>query len=372
MKRLILLGGGHAHVYVLDALAAAPLPDVEVLLVTPAQRQVYSGMLPGWIAGHYPLEACVLPLPELAEKANVRFVQTAAIGLDAGARKLQCADGSELGFDWLSIDIGSRSAVEGIEGAVEHALAVRPIEAFIDGVNDLLEKCRQARKLPVAVIGGGVAAVELAFAIQYRLISEGHDPAPLKVLGNGGLPLDGLSDRLQYKCLEMLSERGIEWHAGSNVARLTGEHAILSDGTRIPAGHALLVTGASAARWPAHSGLATDTRGFIQVRRTLQSRSHDTIFAAGDIAAYADPRPKSGVFAVRAGPPLAENLRRIVSGQSLREWQPQRRALYLVSTGEKFALAAWGPFGWWGEWVWTWKDHIDRKFMRRFGNRHVG
>lgn len=372
MKRLILLGGGHAHVHVLAALERAALPQVEVLLISPAARQIYSGMLPGWIAGHYPIEACALDLPELAARAGVRFVQTAALSLDADARRLRCADGTVLDFDWLSIDTGSRTAVEAIEGANEHALAVRPIEAFIGGVSDLLQRCREARDMPVAVIGGGLAAVELAFAIQYRLASEGHAPAPLKVLGDGGLPLEGASPRLQRKCLEMLSARGITWHAGSHVARLTGSHAVLPDGTRIAAGRALLVSGASASRWPAQSGLAVDSGGFIEVGPTLQSRSHDYVFAAGDIASYAEARPKSGVFAVRAGPPLAANLRRAVTGRPLKAWHPQRRALYLVSTGDRFALAAWGPFGWWGEWVWRWKDRIDRGFMRRFGNRHVG
>ena len=138
------------------------------------------------------------------------------------------------------------------------------------------------------------------------------------------------------------------------------------------AGHALLVTGAGAPAWLAGSGLALDRDGFVRVAQNLQSVSHPTVFAAGDVAAYAHPRPKSGVFAVRAGPPLADNLRRAANGEALSEWQPQKRALYLVATGGRHALGAWGPFGWWGGWVWHWKDRIDRAFMRRFGNAHVG
>lgn len=372
MKRLILLGGGHAHVHVLDALARQSLDGVEVVLVSPFERQIYSGMLPGWIAGHYPLEACALSLAGLAEAAGVTLVRTQAVALDAAARQIVCADDSRLDYDWLSLDIGSRSAVEAIEGAAEHALAVRPIETFIGGLAALLQACRGAQDMPVAVIGGGVAAVELAFAIQYRLATEGHHRTVLKVIGNGGLPLDGLATNLQWKCLQLLSERRIVWHAGSHVARLTGTHAVLTDGTRIAAGHALIATGASAPAWLAGSGLAVDERGFVRVRRTLQSESHPEVFAAGDIAAYSDARPKSGVFAVRAGPPLAANLRRATAGQTLAEWRPQRRALYLISTGDRHALGAWGPFGWWGDWVWRWKDRIDRGFMRRFGNPHVG
>ncbi|MCB1906617.1 MAG: FAD-dependent oxidoreductase [Rhodocyclaceae bacterium] len=371
MKRLILLGGGHAHVHVLEALAGRALPGCEVVLVSPHARQIYSGMLPGWIAGHYPIEACALDLARLAADAGVRFVQAAGEGLDAAGRALACNDGTQLDYDLLSIDTGSRTCFEAIAGAAEHALPVRPIECFVGAIEALLSRCREARDNPVTIIGGGVAAVELAFAIHHRLAGEGVSPV-LSVIGDAGLPLDGLARRLQWKCLQMLSERGIQWHAGSRVAALDGTHAVLSDGTRIPAGYALLVTGASAPLWPAGSGLALDPEGFVRVAPTLQSVSHPGVFAAGDVAAYADQRPKSGVFAVRAGPVLADNLRRAVQGEPLAEWRPQRRALYLVATGGRYALGAWGPLGWWGGWVWRWKDHIDRSFMRRFGNSHVG
>ncbi|MCB1888376.1 MAG: FAD-dependent oxidoreductase [Rhodocyclaceae bacterium] len=372
MKRLILLGGGHAHVHVLEALGREPIPDCEVVLVSPFERQIYSGMLPGWIAGHYTIEACALSLPQLASRAGVRFVHAAGESLDADGHQLTCNDGSRLDFDLLSIDTGSRSRIETIAGATEHALPVRPIETFISGVEALLARCREARDQPVAIIGGGVAAVELAFAIHHRLSREGHSRVALQVIGDAGLPLDGLASSLQWKCLELLNERGIHWHAGSRVVELTGQHAVLDDGTRIPAGHALLVTGAGASDWPRASGLAVDDAGFIRVASSLESISHRGIFAAGDIAAYADPRPKSGVYAVRAGPPLAANLRRAAQGEPLAAWKPQRRALYLIATGDRHALGAWGPFGWWGDWVWRWKDRIDRAFMRRFGNPHVG
>jgi selenide,water dikinase len=126
-------------------------------------------------------------------------------------------------------------------------------------------------------------------------------------------------------------------------------------------------TGAAAPAWPAASGLATDADGFIRVGPTLQSLSHPQVFAAGDVAAYAQPRPKSGVYAVRAGPVLAQNLRAACEGQPLQAWTPQARALYLISTGERHALATWGRWSWSGAWVWRWKDRIDRQFMRRFG-----
>jgi NADH dehydrogenase FAD-containing subunit len=128
----------------------------------------------------------------------------------------------------------------------------------------------------------------------------------------------------------------------------------------------LLVTGAAAPTWPSASGLACDENGFIRVTPTLQSTSHPFVFAAGDVAAYAEPRPKSGVFAVRAGPVLANNLRSALTGKTMQRWTPQGKALYLISTGKRHALAAWGHLSTSGEWVWRWKDRIDRRFMQRF------
>ena len=70
MRRLVLLGGGHAHVHVLKAIGDALDPTVSVTLVTPVERQVYSGMLPGFLAGHYALEDCGIDLIPLAARAR--------------------------------------------------------------------------------------------------------------------------------------------------------------------------------------------------------------------------------------------------------------------------------------------------------------
>jgi selenide,water dikinase len=128
----------------------------------------------------------------------------------------------------------------------------------------------------------------------------------------------------------------------------------------------LAATGAAAPAWPAASGLAVDADGFIRVGPTLQSLSHPQVFAAGDVAALADARPKSGVYAVRAGPVLAHNLRAFCESRPLLAWSPQARALYLISTGERHALATWGRWSWSGRWVWRWKDRIDRAFVARY------
>ena len=368
MNRLVLVGGGHAHVHVLAALAARPFAATQVTLVSPYSRQIYSGMLPGWISGHYAIEDCALALDSLARRAGVRLVQTSCGGLDLESRRLRCASGETIPFDYASIDVGP--AAGHLDGAAEHALPVRPIEGLVAAWPALLDRVRtHAGEFRLAVVGDGAAAVELAFAMQARFAAEGLRHARLTLVGGNRLALPGFPWLLRHRAANLLAAKGIAHLGQRRVTGLRADHLLLEGGTPLAADAALLATGAAAPGWPAASGLSTtDDAGFIRVDPLPQSVSHPFVFAAGDVAAYADPRPKSGVFAVRAGPPLAENLRAVCQGQALKPWQPQRRALYLLSTGRKHALAAWGSFSTSGDWVWRWKDRIDRRFIAQFGS----
>ena len=387
MKRLLLMGGGHAHVQVLADMARQPLAGWQVQLVTPYERQVYSGMLPGWVAGHYPLAACAIRLDVLAARAGVALHTSAGVRLDLQANTLHCADGQALGFDRLSIDTGAMPATAGLPGAAEFGLPIRPIEGFIAAWPALVDRIVQAPRRPfeLLVLGAGAAGVELALALQHRARRDRWPALHVTLAGSDDLPLPGAPLRARRWLLAALQQRGITWLGGRRALRLLPGQAVWAnrderagrddraggddraDGGRQAFDTCLVLTGAAAPAWPAAAGLATDAAGFIRVGATLQSLSHPAVLAAGDVAAYAAPRPKSGVFAVRAGPVLAHNLRAACAGQPLKHWAPQRRALYLISTGDAHALATWGPLAWHGGWVWRWKDRIDRRFMRRFG-----
>ena len=368
MKRLVLLGGGHAHVKVLDDLSDQLLAGWDVHLVSPYRRQIYSGMLPGWIAGHYPIEACAIDLDRLAARSEVALHETSAVALDLDHQAVHCADGSSLHFDALSIDTGPMPSLGSLPGAEEHALAVRPIEHFIAAWPGVVERIvGQCRRFDLVLLGAGAAGVELAFAIRHRARVEGWSHLFITLVGSDDGPLPGTPGTTRQKTATLMKERGIQWKGGLRATRVDERRLDFEGAASLDFDACLVATGAAAPTWPRAAGLDTDGLGFIRVGRTLQSVSHPNVFASGDVAAYADARPKSGVYAVRAGPVLARHLRAYCEGRSIPQWTPQARALYLISTGDRHALATWGDLSWSGHWVWRWKDRIDRRFMRRFG-----
>ena len=368
MRRLVLLGGGHAHLAVLKDLAERPLDGWQVRLVTPFRRQIYSGMLPGWVAGHYAIEECAIALDALAERGRVALDVTACTGLDLSTNTVTCADGSVVPFDLLSIDTGPEPALRQLPGAREHALPIRPIEGFVaawPGVVDRIGGQREPFEL--VVLGAGAAGVELVLAIRRRAQAAGWSHLRITLIGSAALPLEGIAEGARHHLARLLAQRGIRWVGERHAVCIEPKRIDFEDGASIGFDVCLAVTGAAAPAWPAAAGLATDHAGFIRVGRTLQTTRHPQVLAAGDVAAYQDARPKSGVFAVRAGLVLARNLRALSRGDEPTPWTPQQRALYLISTGDERAVAAWGRWTWRGAWVWRWKNRIDRQFVAGFG-----
>jgi len=367
-QRLLLAGAGHAHLGVLESLARKPVADADVTLVSPFPRQVYSGMLPGWIAGHYDLDQCVVRLATLAARAGVQVQLAHVARLDLATRTAYTEAAEPIAFDLLSIDTGPVIETAAIAGLAEHAIALRPIESLIGQWQRLLAHLADTHEPnTLTIIGGGAGGVELALAFVFRAQSG----LPLRVqlvAGHAGIlpsfPLvvrERLTRQLQLRGVRLISDDAVE---------VTRHTVLLADGGELTTQATIAAIGAAAAEWPRASGLATDESGFIAVNDRLQSTSHPFVFAAGDCATMLEhPCPKSGVYAVRAGPPLARNLRRALKGRSPDPYVPQRRALYLLSAGDRYAVASWGDWSVEGSWVWKWKDQIDRRFMARFADR---
>jgi selenide, water dikinase len=374
LRDIVLVGGGHSHVIVLKKFGMKPIPGVRLTLICTDMHTPYSGMLPGYVAGHYDYDDVHIDLSRLAVFAGARLYRDEVIGLDRANQKVLCRNRPPVPYDQLSINIGSTPQLHQVIGAAEHAIAVKPIQRFNDRWLALLERVKtHPGKTTIAVVGAGAGGVELLLAMQWRLRSEltklGRNPDELvfHLFTNTAdiLPTHNAGVRKRFDTV--LAMRKVIVHRQSEVKRVSAQRLETAKGESFDADEIVWVTRAGGAPWLKETGLALDAEGFIQAQDTLQTVTDPNIFAAGDIASMVNYKlEKAGVFAVRQGPPLTENLRRAVSGTALEAYRPQTTWLALISTGDKFAIASRGWLGFAGDWVWKWKDWIDRRFMLKF------
>lgn len=376
IQKLLLLGAGHAHVQVLARLAQQRPADLDVTVLTPYPFQTYSGMVPGLVAGRYTAPQCQIPLEPLFKAAGARWVQGRVTALDAAAQTVQVAPAGgnksapdHLPYHRLSIDTGAiidRHLLEAsMPGAAARALIVRPIEAFAALWPQVLDLA-QKQAVSLAVIGAGAAGLELVFAAEQRLRGACPAGASFTLITGGDEPAASYPEGVRQRVLRQLKRRGITVLREACTGVDKGV-VHLASGASLACDVPVLAIGTHAPAWLQGSGLALSDSGHLLVNACLQSTSHPNVFAAGDVATRADaPHPKSGVYAVRAGPPLAHNLMAAHHGQPLKAWQPPQRTLNLLSCGAGHAIASWGPLHAEGGWVWRWKDRIDRGFMAKY------
>ncbi len=373
VKDLVLVGGGHSHITVLKKFGMKPVPGVQLTLVCRDVHTPYSGMLPGLIAGHYTYDEAHIDLRKLCVFSSTRFIHDEVLRLDPNRRTLHFRQRPPIPYDLVSLNIGSTPDMRDIDGAREHAVPVKPISEFLPRWEALLQRVKNLDTAPIiAVVGAGAGGVELTLAIQHRL--RGHfvsvDRASMPEMHifcatPEILPTHNRKVRARFE--RILAERGVTVHRESPVVKVTADGLRTATGWRGRFHEVVWVTKAAAAPWLSDSGIATDSRGFLRVDESLRAVSHPNVYAAGDVAAVdAHPREKAGVFAVRQGPPLAENLRRALWGRPSRPFRPQRQFLSLVSTGDQYAVASRSGWSFEGEWVWKLKDWIDRRFMDKY------
>ena len=373
-RDIILIGGGHSHVGVLKSFGMNPIPGVRLTLICTDMHTPYSGMLPGYVAGHYDYDEVHIDLSRLASFAGARLYRDEVVGIDRANQKVICKNRPAVPYDQLSINIGSTPQLQGVPGAAEHAVAVKPIRNFNDRWVALLERVKTHQgKTTIAVVGAGAGGVELLLAMQFRLRNEltqlDRNPDELTfhlfTSSDTILPTHNAGVRSRFDAV--LTQRGVQVHRNAEVVRVNKGVLTTSTGQELQADEIIWVTRAGGAVWLKNTGLQLDSEGFIEVKDTLQTMNDPLVYAAGDIASMVNFKlEKAGVFAVRQGKPLTENLRRAVGGTTLKAYRPQTSWLALISTGDKYAIASRGWLGFAGAWVWQWKDWIDQRFMRKF------
>lgn len=359
--RLVLAGGGHVHLGVLAQWIARPVPGVETMLITPDPFTVYSGMVPGWMAGLYPDGAARIDLRPLARRAGVELVLDSVCGLDADARCVMLASGGTLPYDLLSLATGGETDVGRLAPLRDRLRSVRPMSDFVAAWPAILAEATASPRFDLVIVGGGAAGFEIACAADEALRQCCRDFA-ITLVSNAHEILPGHAAAVRGRANAELVRRGVAVVFGEAAGEEGGVR--LDDGRLLPANHVISATGSRGPHWAAATGMALDPQGAFAIDAQLRSVSHDNIFCAGDSAGRVDQSvARSGVHAVKSGPVLAANLRAVLTGGALRSYRPRRWTLYLLSLANRRAILSFGPVVLAGRWVWWLKDRIDRRFV---------
>ncbi len=370
MKNLVLIGAGHAHAFVLEAFAQRPDPTVAITVVSDSPLAAYSGSVPAWLAGDCSLRDTQIDVAALCQRAGATLLESPVVNLNHNAQHATLANGQRLSFDVASINVGSTLELPAPHGdRLPYLLAMRPLSSLHhrwQALQARIQTLPGGSTQQIVSVGGGAASCETLMSVLAQLRYHRADidwqghllSASPTLLGDAGWLPRQLTRRA-------LKRAGIQLHQGRGNALVDG--GVQDDqGQTLPADIVLWATGAVGHPWLSKTTLPLDEKRFIPTERTLAVTGIPQLFAAGDCAQFKPPLPKAGVYAVRQGPVLAENLRAACHSESLAYWKPPKRVLALIGTGDGHAIACRGQVGFAGKWVWKWKKRIDARFIARF------
>ena len=366
-QKVLLAGAGHAHINLLRRLKAQRLADIEVTLITEQPKTIYSGMLPGWMAGHYSLSDISIDAKSLSKQASVRFIQQSLAAVKANANQVTTSDNESFDYDVLSLNTGADTDIKWLNEQSDYSknevIPIRPIYPFIERWQQIIDEANHSDHYRLAIVGAGAAAVELVLAAQYTLKNINKNHQAYLICGDELLP--NFNQRFRRKVINQLERHNVK----VIYARAQGysEGQLHTDTDTLSMDAVIAATGVTGAAWTKNTDLQTVDGNFIAVNAVQQSVSHDNVFAVGDVATRVDRNmAHSGVHAVFGGAVEAENLLAYLKDKTLKTYKPKNRTLYLLSCGDKYAIGSWGKYSLQGRWVWILKKHIDKRFVKSF------
>jgi pyridine nucleotide-disulfide oxidoreductase family protein len=327
-------------------------------------------MLPGLIAGYYTYEQTHINLEKLAQFAGINLIIDEVINIEPEAQQILCQSGKIINYDVVAIDIGSTPQDTEIQGAKLHAIPAKPVPDLLTQWQKIVNEAQANSSTPVTIniIGGGAGGVELALNMHHRL-SNILEPEKLTInlIHRGETILSSQNKSASKQLTSILKKSKINLYLKIEIKQVTSQGLITQLDKKINSNYTFLVTNAQPPSWLQNNKIMTDQKGFILVKNTLQTINYSNIFATGDIATMKEnPRPKAGVFAVRQGKPLFQNLTKYLSNQNLISYVPQKKYLNIIGTGEQKAVAIWGKISCYSGWMWYLKEYLDLQFMKKF------
>ncbi len=372
-REVVLLGIGHTNAHVLRMWRMHAPPDARLTCISDFPVATYSGMLPGVLAGLYPRERMQIDLVRLASAARARLILGEVTGLDLTAQRLLFDHRAPIPFDALSIGIGSSPRTDGVSINGSSLVPIKPMQTLIERLTARLEEWQQSRSTPqsplrIVIVGGGAGGVEIAFCLPAfirRMLGEKDLEVSLVHAGESLIP--GARPETSRRAAAELRSRGVDLRLSRSVTRVEPDKVQTDDGNSLAADVVLWATGAAPPELLGRLGLPTDANGFLLTRDTLQTTANAPVFVVGDSGTrQTDPTPKAGVYAVRQGPVLWENIQRTLAGREPTPYEPQHDFLKLLNLGDGRALGEYKGFSFSSRWAWKLKDWIDGRFMDKY------
>ena len=370
-KHVVLMGLGHTNAHVLRMWQMKPIPDTSLTCVSDFPIATYSGMLPAALAGQIPPARMEVDLVRLSASAGARLVLEPVIGLNLAERQLLFAERPPVPFDVLSIGIGSVPTAAAESGQAP-AVPIKPMQTFVPRLSARLDAvvgkhASERKPLSVLVVGSGVAGIEIVCCMPEFLRSRGVDSFTMGLVTRSSDILPEVQPGTRRRVKRVIEQRHVSLTTGHAVTRIDEGQIWLDDGRAIAADVVIWATGAAAPPALGLLGVPLDAMGFVATERTLRVASGDPIFAVGDSGSMVGQRTaKAGVFAVRQGPVLWDNIRRQLDGRPLRSFYPQSSFLKLINTGDGRAIGQWRGLSFAGRWAYRLKHQIDNRFIDKF------
>lgn len=366
MNRLILVGGGHAHLYVIRQLNQKVKNITEVLLVSANEKQYYSGMASGTLEGYYSESDMSIDLGAYCTHHGIKFIKAAVTSVDHDKNQIQLDTNEVLSYDYVSFNTGSEMHFEGQSGG----FMIKPLTQITAIITALKKKAANEHAsdtLKVVVVGTGAAGIEMGLAAKTRL-EETVSKVQMTFVSSGDTMLKGFGKKASEKLMQYLDGHPeIHIHPNDKVVDVLSDQITLASGAVIPFDFAIIASGIKASTLYKASGLKTDARGFMAVNGALQSIDVPNIWGAGDCIAIVSESavPKNGAYAIKQAKVLQQNLENALAQKPFVVYKPQKKFLAIIALKNGRGLLVYGTFVWLGKCPFILKKWIDTQYMKK-------
>jgi NADH dehydrogenase FAD-containing subunit len=363
-KHLVFVGAGHAHLMAIAKCADYIKRGHRVTVISSSVHHYYSGMGPGMLSGRYRPQDIRFNVKKMAEVRGAQFLEGVVTAVNGRNRVLLFSDGSNLSYDVASFNTGSTVPLESLTAPRENVFPVKPIINLLKA-REVIKRLARERTPEIIVIGGGPAGLEVT-GNAWGLVNSIGGRANITLISGHRL-LNGFPDKAYRLARASLEARGIRLLEGTGADAIGDGLVRLSSGGEKRSDICLVATGVMPSTLFRESGIMTGPTQGILVNEYLQSVAYPEIFGGGDcIDLQGIPLNKVGVYAVREGPILHQNLGAALENGTLTTFRPQQTYMLIFNLGDGTGLLWKDKILWRGRLAMLLKNYIDTKFMRTY------